>query len=91
MEIIKIVDTIYDLEKYDYIVFCINTDRSDPEIDFSKCSDKEFIMESMDQQYFYSLRDFQECFNNDELISTFTDYIRILPSKYVLQLIMVNN
>ena len=77
----------YDLSKLDYIVFLVNTDMIDGSKDYATCSDKEFIEESMDQQYFYSLKDFQREFNTNELVSTFTDYVRILPIKQVLEII----
>jgi hypothetical protein len=77
----------YDLSKLDYIVFLVNTDMINDLKDYATCSDKEFIEESMEQQYFYSLKDFQREFNTNELVSTFTDYIRIIPIKQVLEII----
>lgn len=87
MSIIESKITTYNTNKLDYVVFLVNTDLTDDSKDYATCSDKEFIEESLDQQYFYSLKDFQREFNTNELVSTFTDYIRIIPVSRFLELI----
>ena len=87
MSIIESKITTYNTNKLDYVVFLVNTDLIDDSKDYATCSDKEFIEESLDQQYFYSLKDFQREFNTNELVSTFTDYIRIIPVSRFLELI----
>ena len=91
MSIIELNKVTYELNKMDYIVFLINTERYDGSIDFSKSSDENFIQESLDQQYFYSLQDFQNTFNTDNIISTDTDYIRIIPVSRYLELMTREN
>ena len=88
MEIVGSKTIKYDMSKLDYIVFLVNTDLIDDSKDYATCSDKEFIEESLDQQYFYSLKDFQREFNTNELVSTFTDYIRIIPIGRYLELML---
>lgn len=87
MEIVESKTIKYDMSTLDYIVFLVNTDMIDSSLDYATCSDKEFIEESLNQQYFYSLKDFQREFNTNELVSTFTDYIRIIPMSRYLELI----
>ena len=87
MSIIESKVTTYNTNKLDYVVFLVNTDLINDSKDYATCSDKEFIEESLDQQYFYSLKDFQREFNTNELVSTFTDYIRIIPVSRFLELI----
>ena len=91
MEIVGSKTIKYDMSKLDYIVFLVNTDLIDDSKDYATCSDKEFIEESLDQQYFYSLKDFQREFNTNELVSTFTDYIRIIPIGKYLELMVREN
>ena len=86
MSIIESKTIKYDMSTLDYVVFLVNTDMIDSSLDYATCSDKEFIEESLNQQYFYSLQDFQREFNTNELVSTFTDYIRIIPMSRYLEL-----
>ena len=88
MSIIESKTIKYDMSTLDYVVFLVNTDMINDLKDYATCSDKEFIEESMEQQYFYSLQDFQREFNTNELVSTFTDYIRIIPIGKYLELMV---
>lgn len=87
MSIIESKTIKYDTQLLSYIVFVVNSNRVFNDINYSECSDKEFIKESLDQQFFYSLEDFTREFNEPGgLVNQETDYIRIMPMSRYLEL-----
>ena len=87
MEIVESKTIKYDMSTIDYIVFLVNTDMIDDSKDYATCSDKEFIEESLNQQYFYSLQAFQREFNEPGgIVNQETDYIRVIPMSRYLEL-----